>query len=897
MRIHVSLSLSLSLSLSCLLLFVGVTTKPALVTLKQSTGMNLDVIDATAEALPLEMLNKVNKELTAQLSRNEAQLEEKARGIDDQKKRLQFMKEHLGNVRAEIVNTQSLVESKRRELMSEENMRKLMERECGRLQQKKTELERDEEGLRDKMTSLQNQIFQGNLKIEELKEAMDFNQEELEQWDEARRQKEEDELAIAQYSKQDEAKLKQMQLTIDKLIKKVAQEQKQLDEEILATQHTQVELDRCADEYRKIHEDRGGLLDEWENVVRTIADRDNAIQVAAQQYAEGTAWVQQREDMKRELQKELDDANEETQVINYTIEERERQAQQYRDAIPPVAQQVQEIEDEVSAMRERVARALRDKRSLLTQLQDMKENLVRRAAELVAIEKRREEAASRLDGEMDAAADMQLQTELITQLLADADKTSKNLEKDIEQLKKQQFSSNQGLAKVRESQNTLLAHISGAQAQGKNLAAKVNQLDSESFTQQGVLYNIEFSVQQMEKRVNRAKGERTEDERRELHEKINLLQSTHDELEQQYKVLDQQVKRVREELRRSKMDMEKLEGTKARAAERIMTINLEVGHSEQEMRKLEQQREDELVQIGTIELQLSRLKRQLQQKSERLVDLEQRKAQLAADVQERETEIAVHQSMLKMEAKLAEEERRALQSELQERLRSLKAIRNRHEVLVGRMDPAQARLSQAQLVIASAKEREDLQYRGDSLDTRIKRMEKEILKLEKTISVIKASNSNYKQKFAKVSEGDEAVQTKKILQAKFRELKTLMSKKSYESNDYELTRDNKRAELEELRVAREQMGRMVEALQRECGQANQEVAQSREATERYERAYEKASAVVAEEMKRDIALQENRDRLSLIVRRLLDCTQKAGEEVVEVVKTAVMAANLPLPSQ
>lgn len=859
--------------------------------------MSLDVVDATAEALPLEMLNKVNKELTAQLSQSEVQLEEKARGIDDQKKRLQFMKEHLGNVRAEIVNTQSLVESKKREVTSEENMRKLMERECGRLKQRKTELERDGESLRDKMTSLQNQIFQGNLKIEELKSAMDFNQEELEQWDEARRQKEEDELAIAQYSKQDEAKLKQLQLTIDKLIKKVAQEQKQLDEEILATQHTQTELDRCADEYRKVHEDRGGLLDDWENVVRTIAERDKAIQIAAEQYAEGTAWMQQREEVKKDLEKQLDDAKEETEVINYTIKEREKQAQQYRDAVPAVTQQAQEMEDEVSVMRERVARALRDKKNLLTQLQENKENLLRRAAELEATQTRRAQAAARLEGEMNAAADMKQQTELITQLLADAEKANKNLEKDIEQLKKQQFSMNQDLVKVRESQNTLLAHISGAQAQGKNLAAKVNQLDGESFTQQGVLYNIEFSVQQMEKRVNRAKGERTEEERKELHDKINLLQTTLDELEQQHKILDQQVKRVREELRRAKLDMEKLETAKTRASERIMNINLQVGHSEQEIKKLEQQREDELVQIGTIELQLSRLKKRLQQKSEKLVDLEQRKAQLAADVMERETEISVHQSMLKMEAKLAEEERRALQSELQERQRSLKAIRNRHEVVVGKLDPSQARLSQAQLVVTAAKEREDLQYRGDSLDTRIKRMEKEIMKLEKTISVIKASNSNYKQKFSKVSEEDEAVRTKKVLQAKFRELKTLMSKKSYESNDYESTRDNKRAELEELRVGREQMSRMVESLQRECGQANQEVIQSREAAERYEQAFEKTSAIVNDEMKNDIVLQENRDRLSLIVRRLLECSQKAGEEVVDVVKTAVVNANLPLPNQ
>ncbi|RNF26375.1 uncharacterized protein Tco025E_01236, partial [Trypanosoma conorhini] len=97
--------------------------------------MNVDVIDATAEALPLELLNATNKELTAQLSRHEQLCDEKIRAIEDLRRRLQFMKEHLSNVRGEIVSTQSLVECKRREVESGTHMYRLLDRECGRLRQ------------------------------------------------------------------------------------------------------------------------------------------------------------------------------------------------------------------------------------------------------------------------------------------------------------------------------------------------------------------------------------------------------------------------------------------------------------------------------------------------------------------------------------------------------------------------------------------------------------------------------------------------------------------------------------------------------------------------------------------------------------------------------------------
>ncbi len=46
---------------------------------------------------------------------------------------------------------------------------------------------------------------------------MNFNQEELEQWSLAAKQKEEDNLALEKYRRQDEIKVKELNLEIEKL--------------------------------------------------------------------------------------------------------------------------------------------------------------------------------------------------------------------------------------------------------------------------------------------------------------------------------------------------------------------------------------------------------------------------------------------------------------------------------------------------------------------------------------------------------------------------------------------------------------------------------------------------------------------------------------------------------
>ncbi|CAJ1991200.1 protein of unknown function - conserved [Leishmania donovani] len=858
--------------------------------------MNLDVVDATAEALPLELLNNTNKELTAQLTRFEQQLEERQGGVEDQRRRLQFMKEHLGNVRAEIVNTQSLSETKKRELESEESMCRVMERECARLQQRQTQLERSAEDVRDRLTSVQDRIFHGNLKIEELKTTLDYNQEELEQWDEARRQKEEDELAIARYCKLDEAKVKQLTQHIEKLETTVRRQRKQLDEEMLATQHVQGELDRVASEYRKLHDDRSGMLDEWEQVVRTIAERDEAIRIAAEQYADGVAWIQKRQQLKKSLSESLEEAKEETAVINYTIQEREKTSQKLQEAVPVLTQQVQSIQDEVDALREEASRATRDKRAAILQLQETITEIERRNKELTMTEKRRATVAERLKEEEMAATDLQKQADFIAQLLKDAETTSHNVAKDIEQLKTAAFKANQELSDVRAAQTTTLGEISGAQAQGKNYNAKINQLDGESFSQQGVLYNIEFSVQQMEKRVGRAKGERTEEERKELHGKIDLLQATLDELEKQNRILQNQVKRVREEMRQSTMLIEKLEMTKKRSLEEVLEMDLRCTHDEREEKKLEKQREDLLIKVDTLELQLRRLRNALRAKDAELLTLEEKKRQLEADVAEREAEIEVHHRLLKMEAKLAEEERKRLVTELLDRQKNLTAVKNRQEVLVGRMDPAQARLSQVQLVIAAAKEREDLQYRGDSLDTRIRRMEKEMLKLEKTIAVIKASNAQYKHKFDKVSDKDEEVQTQKALTTKFKELKSAISRRALEANDFQATTRNKQEELRALSFEKERVGHTQQQMLQQYEAVTQDILTLRETSVRYDQAIGKAKENVDAAVARDVELVCARERLDNTVAQLLSLSREAGDEVLDVVKQMLAAHQLSIES-
>ena len=55
--------------------------------------------------------------------------------------------------------------------------------------------------LHDKVNGVQSAVFKGNERMDQFKLQMNWNQEELEQWALAARQKEEDNLALLKYTK------------------------------------------------------------------------------------------------------------------------------------------------------------------------------------------------------------------------------------------------------------------------------------------------------------------------------------------------------------------------------------------------------------------------------------------------------------------------------------------------------------------------------------------------------------------------------------------------------------------------------------------------------------------------------------------------------------------------
>ena len=208
--------------------------------------------------------NDENKALHARIVAKEKRIEVLDVEIQDTSSRVDIMTEHSKNVRQELKNTQSLLEVKRKEFESESHLNELAKRNIGRLHQDLAKLEVKARDAQELIATTQNFILKGQDKMESFKTEMSWNQDELDQWSVAAKQKDEDNAALEKYQRADEVKIKELSLEIEKLTKSVQDAQRQVANEVTETQAKQIELDRVAEEFRTLHRDRQNLIKQWE---------------------------------------------------------------------------------------------------------------------------------------------------------------------------------------------------------------------------------------------------------------------------------------------------------------------------------------------------------------------------------------------------------------------------------------------------------------------------------------------------------------------------------------------------------------------------------------------------------------------------------------------------------
>uniref|UniRef100_A0A671M183 Coiled-coil domain-containing protein 39 n=1 Tax=Sinocyclocheilus anshuiensis TaxID=1608454 RepID=A0A671M183_9TELE len=488
-----------------------------------------------------------------------------------------------------------------------------------------------------------NNIFKATQKLDELKSQLNWDQQTLEAWLQESAHKDEDTMAIIKYAKQDESKIRELTLNIEKLTLEANQKRKALDSEVTETVTAQVALDKTAESFRQAHIERQEMISQWESTIEQMRKRDQEIQQCAMMQAEMNQVIREKNYLLKERKDFMEREIENNKELERNISAAERQALRLRQQHQEEERSQRRLQDEVEVLKGTLDRTATDVETTRSQLTSMKKDI-------------QDKTANEFCSTVIKVFCYCLCVELM-------------------------FRKSKELQGLRDKEKNTTAEICATRAAISNLDSRLSKQDQNLLKQQMIISNQDFQIQMLERKTLHLQGKVNTEEKEALEKKASDLGEALEEKKRTAATLTTQLKKLQDDIRCVRKDTEKIGTEKRELTSKIQELELFIDNSEKDQKKLRLKKQDSMVEKGLLKMEVQRLRDLLYDRADGVLSLEKRRLQLQVAMKEREEEIHVHREMLAKQAKLTEQERQGLSAAVNERLFKIDKMRKRYEIL------------------------------------------------------------------------------------------------------------------------------------------------------------------------------------------------------------------------
>lgn len=777
-----------------------------------------------------DFANEENREIHKIAVEKSSELNGLINDCSQLEERVGVLSDHLKSVQNEVATAQQLLTAKLAQAEEEKHLQQLCEREHGKIVSQMGQIQQQTQDIMAKNDTIQSKTVISQKRINQFKEEAKINQQELEQWLVIARQKEEDYLVLQRYNQEDEGRVRSMLLEIEKATGIIESKKAELEQEITSTKALQIELDMTAEQFRNLHEERIKLLSQWESTLQQMQNLNEAIDKTSEAFKMRKDDVENYHKMVSEKKKNLEAAEAENQKIDRQLTIKDHQVSQKHKQYETESISLAEFNETVETQQHQLDKLRSDERAYKEEIQDYKDKTAQEIAKKERFMQRLQETQDAVSTQTDQTDELKQQTQMMNDFLKKEEEQLKKIEENIDSEKDQIFKLSQEVYKARKNEKNLLAEIQGSQTRAKNLAMKIQEFDRETQKQMELLYNSNFQIQQMERKIARIEGERTEEEKVELQTQIDQLSKILDGKLEMDKKLAQQLHRLDLDLRQTKRKKESLFKISQDLNVKLNEIHLDQDSLDKSTIKARSQKENLLVQLNMLRLQVEKLSDQVAIKSDELISLENRRQQLQLSMEERLLEIDGHLAALRTQLKTEEEARHASAIELQERKKRAETLQSKYEVMMGKYKVEGEEVTQTYHVIKFAKEREEINRRGDELEEEVKTAIKELRGLEKAMEKLNKQNQQFRVTFSNVSENDNDLERKRVLEEQVRVAQQRLNARKAEAHSVaedrqtmEQTFDQQQKKIVQMQTEINKMKPVVDKLTNENKELNDKI--------------------------------------------------------------------------
>ena len=765
-----------------------------------------------------EYANEINKDLNKNILKIKKDNKKIDANIEDYKERYIIMKDHFENIKQEIKNTQILSDSKSQEIESEKHYTLILERQIGKLLKDQNKKENNINELREKLNELQQKIFEGNQKLEKLKLEINWNQEEKEMWLLAVKQKEEDKLIVEKYKRADDLKIKELTIDIERLTTEKNKIENNLEGEVTETQALQIEIDKISDEFKIQNIERERLYEQWDGIIKKIADKNKIL------VEKGNKIIKCKNKIEKFIL-EIDEKKKNIRRVKRSSNYFENDIKKFEKIIfmkkndnKTLLIQERSLKADMKITQNRLSAyssKFEKNKKIIVILQN---ELIKKQKRLSLVENNYKKQIKILDIEKKNDLNLLLVTKNFEDESKKKVKEQSELERKIELKKEDLYHIQKKLYKLKESESSIITEIGSITSNIKNLTTYTNKLHSEIQKQQELLYNAEYQIQLLERKVARAHGEKSVEETDFLVEKIKIAKEAHSKAQQKYIATVLATKQLADEHRALEKKLKNLEEEEKKYIILIEKVNLENDMTTQDLNTIAKKKEDILVANNIMKLEIKKIQNKVLKSHNNSLQIENKKNQLDLSMSEKEKEIQVHHSILKAEHKNSELERQKVAVELAKRKKKNLNLQIKYKSLIQSKqgDVNVSEHSQAYYVIKAAQEKEELERKQDELMAKINKADSSLKALNNTLIHLKARNSTFREYHLNKNATKKDLTLKKNLEDQFNDIGDVLIERRKEVSKIREEIEDKKMSLNESEQKLEYLLNKIEDLKIEA---------------------------------------------------------------------------------
>lgn len=277
--------------------------------------------------------------------------------------------------------------------------------------------------------------------------------------------------------------------------------------------------------------------------------------------------------------------------------------------------------------------------------------------------------------------------------------------------------------------------VNSAQVTLKNQNVRSQKLEVDLVQQNEVLYNHSFAIQVLSRKLSRALGQRTSDERGIIQERLKSLNDEFTQKKNLYDNLVVQLRISKEQSMRISRLYDSLAEKNTKVRHQLSEMDLLQANSKKQFVVTIDRKDGLLVDESIMRLEYRKMKSFLNTRTDEVLSLEIRHMHLQLSLEERSKQLEIERDVLRCLLKIQIAERQKLSMILREYAAKVSNLQSRYQVFSGldNIQEGEVESMQAGALIQVTIRKEELRSLNESLVRQLAKMQCETAALEETL--------------------------------------------------------------------------------------------------------------------------------------------------------------------